>query len=51
MNALTDQQLADYERDGYLFVRGLFTGEEISVLTETVRNDHKMDQALSLIHI
>ena len=48
MNALTDQQLADYERDGYLFVRGLFTAEEISVLTETVGNDHKMDQASSL---
>lgn len=45
MAALTDEQKRDYERDGYLFQRGLFTDEEIQLLRETARNDHAMDQA------
>ena len=44
---LTDQQLASYADDGYLFVRGLFTKEEIQLLSETATNDHQLDQASS----
>jgi hypothetical protein len=45
MPVFTSEQIAQFHRDGYLFVRGLFTGEEIGLLGETARNDHAMDQA------
>lgn len=45
MPPLTDQQLADYERDGYLIVRGLFTREEMEALGETAHHDNAMDNA------
>ena len=44
---LSDQQIANYERDGYVFVRELFSTQEIQLLKETATNDHKMDQAAS----
>lgn len=47
MSVFTNDQIADFNRDGYLFVRGLFTEEEIGLLAETARNDHAMDQASS----
>ena len=47
MAVFTSDQIADFNRDGYLFVRGLFTEEEIGLLGETARNDHAMDQASS----
>ncbi len=48
MTALTDQQLSDYRRDGYLFERHLFSADEIAALAETARNDHAMDKASAL---
>lgn len=47
MSVFSSDQLTDFHRDGYLFVRGLFTEEEIRLLGETARNDHAMDQASS----
>jgi len=47
MPALTDQQVADYNRDGYFFYRGLFTPEETGLLKETATNDHAMDKSSS----
>ena len=45
MPPLTDQQLADYGRDGYLIVRGLFTPGEMELLGETAKHDNAMDKA------
>lgn len=47
MSVFTIDQIDDFHRDGFLFVRGLFTEEEIGLLRETARNDHAMDQASS----
>ena len=47
MAIFTSDQIEDFNRDGYLFVRGLFSEEEIGLLGETARNDHAMDQASS----
>ncbi|MCH2329929.1 MAG: phytanoyl-CoA dioxygenase family protein [Roseibacillus sp.] len=47
MEIFNSEQLAGFNRDGYLIVRGLFTEEEIGLLGETARNDHAMDQASS----
>lgn len=47
MSAFTNEQIVEFHRDGYVFVRGLFTGEEIGLLGETARHDHAMDQASS----
>lgn len=47
MAIFNSEQLAGFNRDGYLIVQGLFTEEEIGLLGETARNDHAMDQASS----
>jgi len=47
MSLLTPDQTSDYERDGFIIVRGLFTAEETGLLGETARNDNAMDQASS----
>src|SRR5210317_445834 len=47
MSAFTNEQIVEFHRDGYVFVRGLFTSEEIGLLGETARHDHAMDQASS----
>jgi ectoine hydroxylase len=47
MPVLTSDQIAEFNRDGYLFVRGLITEEEIGLLRDTARHDHAMDQASS----
>lgn len=47
MPLLTPEQITDYERDGFLIVRGLFTPEETALLRETARNDNAMDKASS----
>ncbi|MFP6896069.1 MAG: phytanoyl-CoA dioxygenase family protein [Roseibacillus sp.] len=47
MPVFNSDQIADFYRDSYLFVRGLFTEEEIGLLGETAHNDHAMDQASS----
>ena len=43
MSLLTPDQISDYERDGFIIVRGLFTTEETGLLGETARNDNAMN--------
>jgi len=47
MPPLTPKQIADYQRDGFLIVRNLFTPEETRLLGETARHDNAMDKASS----
>ncbi len=47
MSLLTPDQISDFERDGFIIVRGLFTAEETGLLGETARNDNAMDKASS----
>ena len=47
MSRLTPQQVSDFERDGYIIVRGLFTSEEAGLLGETAHHDNAMDKASS----
>lgn len=50
MSVFSSEQKAEFQSDGYLFVRGLFSGEEIALLGETARNDHAMDKASSTMN-
>lgn len=43
----SSDDLAGYRADGFVFRRGLFTGEEICRLGETARADHALDAAAS----
>ncbi|MCH1497855.1 MAG: phytanoyl-CoA dioxygenase family protein [Akkermansiaceae bacterium] len=47
MKLLTEKQLSDYERDGYIVVCNLFSKEEIEHLGQTARNDNEMDKSSS----
>jgi hypothetical protein len=47
MGLFTESQIADYLRDGFVFVRELFSSDEIDVLRDTARHDHALDQASS----
>lgn len=47
MKLLTEEQLSDYERDGYIVVRNLFSEEEIDLLGQAARNDNEMDKSSS----
>lgn len=47
MNLLSPQERSDYERDGFIIVRNLFTVEEISLLGKTARADNAMDKSSS----
>jgi len=47
MQALTPQQKEQFDRDGYLILRELFSSQETQLLGETARHDHAMDQASS----
>jgi hypothetical protein len=47
MNLLSPQERSDYERDGFIIVRKLFTVEEISLLGKTARTDNAMDKSSS----
>lgn len=38
------EQLSDYQRDGYVLVRGLFDKEEIDLLRRAGKEDREMDQ-------
>lgn len=44
MAVLTDAQVKDYERDGYVVVRGMFDAEEIELLHKTALADRALDQ-------
>ncbi|MBT5716440.1 MAG: phytanoyl-CoA dioxygenase family protein [Opitutae bacterium] len=45
MNALQEEEVKAYQKDGYIIVRNLFTIEEINLLGQTARADNEMDQA------
>lgn len=47
MKLLSPQERSDYERDGFIIVRNLFTVEEISLLGKTARADNAMDKSSS----
>lgn len=47
MTQFQDQDIKNYNEDGYCFERELFSSEEINLLAETARNDHEMDKASS----
>jgi ectoine hydroxylase len=47
MPTLQSHDIEAYHEDGFVFQRGLFSSEEISLLGETARNDHAMDKAAS----
>jgi len=44
MEILTDAQVLDYERDGYVIVRGMFDSEEIDLLHKTALSDRVLNQ-------
>jgi ectoine hydroxylase-related dioxygenase (phytanoyl-CoA dioxygenase family) len=41
---LTPEQLAQYERDGYLVVQAMFDGDEIGLLLRSAREDRALDE-------
>ena len=47
MSLLSSQEQSDYKRDGFVIVRNLFSGEEISLLGQTARADNAMDNSSS----
>ena len=46
---LTEAQLADYERDGYLFLRGFFSAEEMAPLQAACAADPEIGGALQAV--
>lgn len=40
---VTPEQLEQWERDGYIIVRGLFNAEEMTILRETAKNDQALE--------
>jgi ectoine hydroxylase-related dioxygenase (phytanoyl-CoA dioxygenase family) len=45
MKLLTKEQLSDYDRDGYIVVRNLFSKDEIDLLGQAARSDNEMDKS------
>ena len=45
MKIFTDAQVTDFNRDGFLIVRGNFNAEEIALLARASREDKAMDQS------
>lgn len=43
---LTPEQFDDYQRDGYVIVRGLFDAEEITLLREAIETDPQLRESL-----
>ena len=41
---LTDSQVRDYHRDGYVLARGMFDSEEIRLISQAAREDRALDQ-------
>ncbi len=41
---LSDQQIADYRRDGFVLAKGTFDADEIHLLGEAAREDRALDQ-------
>jgi hypothetical protein len=44
---LSPYQLEQYNEDGYIIIRNLFSSEEISLLSERAHNDNQLDKAAS----
>ncbi|MDA7869725.1 phytanoyl-CoA dioxygenase family protein, partial [Akkermansiaceae bacterium] len=42
---LTEEQLSDYDHDGYIVVRNLFSKDEIDSLGHAARSDNEMDKS------
>jgi len=49
MNVLTEDQVRAFHRDGYLFVRGNFSAEEIALLGRASREDKAMDLSAAAV--
>lgn len=50
MSGVFDEaQIADYERDGYVFARGLFTEEESALLGDAAHADKALDDAATAL--
>lgn len=41
---LTDKQVSEYNRQGFVLAKGLFLPEEISLLSRSAREDHELDK-------
>ena len=39
----TKQQIADYQRDGYVILKGLLDSKEVGLLRERAKTDREMD--------
>ncbi|WP_425400093.1 phytanoyl-CoA dioxygenase family protein [Aeoliella sp.] len=44
LKPLTEEQVRQYDKDGFLILRGFFTAEEIGLLRDTARRDNKLDE-------
>ena len=44
MQVLSDSQVDDYRRNGYVLAQGLFDSEEIELLSRTAKEDHELDK-------
>jgi len=45
MNLFSKEDIENYQQDGYIIVRNLFTEEEIDLLGQTARADNEMDKS------
>tara|TARA_B100000161_G_scaffold158029_1_gene112661 strand:- start:230 stop:454 length:225 start_codon:yes stop_codon:yes gene_type:complete len=45
MNLFSEEDIENYQEDGYIIVRNLFTEEEINLLGQTARADNEMDKS------
>ena len=45
MNLFSKEDIENYQQDGYIIVRNLFTEEEINLLGQTARADNEMDKS------
>ncbi len=45
MNLFSEEDIENYQEDGYIIVRNLFTEDEINLLGQTARADNEMDKS------
>lgn len=45
MNLFSEEDIENYQEDGYIVVRNLFTEDEINLLGQTARADNEMDKS------
>ena len=50
-SVLTSRQIADFNRDGYVYARGLFDAQETDLLRRAMEQDpfysHQLDEAMT----